>query len=87
VSTLEHGALTWIVGKTAPDAGAMVTTTRPAFESVVLGQRKLADAVRQGDITTLGIPKAISDLFALLVEFDPRFPIIEHSPHFSQTHS
>jgi alkyl sulfatase BDS1-like metallo-beta-lactamase superfamily hydrolase len=35
-SNLEHGALTWITGKTAPNAMTMVTTTRSVFESVIL---------------------------------------------------
>jgi alkyl sulfatase BDS1-like metallo-beta-lactamase superfamily hydrolase len=76
-STLEHGALTWMAGKTAPDAVATVTTTRPVFESVVLGKRTLADAMKQGDITILGSPRAIADLFALLVDFNSGFPIVE----------
>jgi alkyl sulfatase BDS1-like metallo-beta-lactamase superfamily hydrolase len=44
-STLEHGALTSIPGKTAPNAMTTVTTTRPVFESVILRQRSLADAM------------------------------------------
>jgi len=76
-STLEHGALTWTTGKAAPDAVATVTSTRPVFDSVVLGQRTLADAMKQGDIASSGDLNAISDLFALLVQFDPDFPIVE----------
>jgi len=74
-----HGALTWTNGKTAPNAVTTVTTTRAVFESVILGRQTLADAMKQGDITTLGNAKAISDLFALLVDFQPGFPIVEPS--------
>ncbi len=76
-STLQHGALTWIAGKTNPSVPTSVTTTRAVFESVVLGQRTLPEAMKAGDITVSGNPKAISDLFALLVEFNPGFPIVE----------
>jgi len=76
-STLDHGALTSIPGKTAPNAVTMVTTTRAVFESVILGRRTLADAMKQGDITTVGNAKAVSDLFALLVDFESGFPLVE----------
>jgi len=76
-STLKHGALTWVAGKTASDAIATVTTTRSVLESVVLGKRTVADAIRNGEISSSGNPKAVADLFALLVDFDPDFPIVE----------
>src|SRR5262249_45115639 len=44
-STLEHGALTSITGKIAPNALTTLTTTRTVFESVILGKRTLADAM------------------------------------------
>jgi alkyl sulfatase BDS1-like metallo-beta-lactamase superfamily hydrolase len=75
-STLEHGALTWITGKTAPNAVATVTTTRTVFESVVLGQRTLVDAIEHGEITTSGNGRAASDLWALLVNFRQDLPIV-----------
>jgi len=76
-STLEHGALTSIAGKTAPNAQTTVTTTRPVFESVILERRTLADATEHGEITTIGDAKAVSDLFALLVDFETGFPAVE----------
>jgi alkyl sulfatase BDS1-like metallo-beta-lactamase superfamily hydrolase len=76
-STLEHGALTSIAGKTAPNAATTVTTTRPVFESVILERRTLADAMEHGEITTIGDAKAVSDLFALLVDFETGFPVVE----------
>jgi alkyl sulfatase BDS1-like metallo-beta-lactamase superfamily hydrolase len=74
-SPLEHGALTSVTGKTAPNAVTTVTTTRPVFESVILKQRTLADAMEQREITTIGDAKAVSDLFALLVDFEAGFPM------------
>jgi alkyl sulfatase BDS1-like metallo-beta-lactamase superfamily hydrolase len=76
-STLAHGALTSITGKTAPNAVTTVTTTRTAFESVLLRQRTLADAMAHREITTIGDAKTVSDLLALLVDFEPAFPIVE----------
>jgi alkyl sulfatase BDS1-like metallo-beta-lactamase superfamily hydrolase len=76
-STLEHGALTSITGKTAPNAVTTVTTTRTVFENVILGQRTLADAIGHREITMIGDPKAVSDLFELLVDFEAGFPVVE----------
>jgi alkyl sulfatase BDS1-like metallo-beta-lactamase superfamily hydrolase len=76
-STLEHGALTSITGKTTPNAVTTVTTTRTVFESVILGQRTLADAMGHSEITTIGDAKAVSDLLGLLVDFEAGFPVVE----------
>src|SRR5260370_40506725 len=76
-STLAHGALTSITGKTAPNAVTTVTTTRTVLESVILGQRTLADALEHREITTIGDAKAVTDLFALLVDFATGFPVVE----------
>jgi alkyl sulfatase BDS1-like metallo-beta-lactamase superfamily hydrolase len=66
-----------ITGKTAANAVTTVTTTRPVFESVILRQRTLADAVEHREITTVGDAKAVSDLLTLLVDFDTGFPVVE----------
>ena len=76
-STLEHGALTWIDGRSDPYAEATVTTTRPSFESIILGQRTVADEAKRGEINLSGDPTAVSDLLALLVSFNSDFPIVE----------
>ena len=76
-STLEHGALTSITGKAAPNAVTTVTTTRTVFESVILGQRTLADAMEHREITTIGDAKGAYDLLALLVDFETGFPVVE----------
>jgi alkyl sulfatase BDS1-like metallo-beta-lactamase superfamily hydrolase len=76
-STLEHGALTSISGKTAANAVATVTTMRTVFETAIVGQRTLASAMELREITISGDAKAVSDLLALLIDFDPRFPIVE----------
>src|SRR6267142_5463914 len=76
-STLEHGALTSITGKTALNALTTVKTTRTVFESVILGRRTLAEAMEQREITTVGDAKAVSDLLSLLVDFEAGFPVVE----------
>ncbi len=76
-STLEHGALTAIPGKTSPAAAATVTTTRTAFESLILEKRTLADELAQREIVISGDAKAVSDLWALLVDFKTGFPLAE----------
>jgi alkyl sulfatase BDS1-like metallo-beta-lactamase superfamily hydrolase len=73
-STLEHGALTSIVGKNFANAVTAVTTTRTVFESVIVGQRTLADAIERREITTIGDAKAVSELLAMMVDFEPGFP-------------
>ncbi len=76
-STLVHGALTSVDGKTAPNAVTTVTTTRTVFESIVLGQRTLADAMEQREITTSGDTKAISAFWVVLADFKTGFPLVE----------
>jgi alkyl sulfatase BDS1-like metallo-beta-lactamase superfamily hydrolase len=76
VSTLEHGALTTITGKTDPHAATTVTATRSVFESV-MGQRTLEDAMARHEITIVGDAKPISDLLLLLVSFEPALPVVE----------
>ncbi len=76
-STLAHGALTSITGKTAANAVVTVTTTRPVFESVILGQRTLDDAIEHREITTIGDAKAVSALSTLLVDFETGFSVFE----------
>jgi hypothetical protein len=76
-STLQHGALTSITDKTAPNAVTAVATTRSVFERIILGQRTLADAMEHREITTIGDARAVSDLWALLAHFETGFPVIE----------
>jgi alkyl sulfatase BDS1-like metallo-beta-lactamase superfamily hydrolase len=76
-STLEHGALTAVTGKSAADVLASVTSTRAAFEEVILKQRTLADAIASGGLTITGSAERVSALIALLDDFEAGFPIIE----------
>jgi alkyl sulfatase BDS1-like metallo-beta-lactamase superfamily hydrolase len=77
VSTCQHGALTSISGKIDPTATATVTTTRGVFESIILGERTLSEAMQHGDLVTSGNAGAVSDFWALLVEFPTGLSIVE----------
>ena len=76
-STCEHGALTWINGKADPNAATTVTSTRTAFENVILGRQALTNVMQQGGLTTTGDPKALLDFWALLVDFPAGVSLIE----------
>ena len=76
-STLEYGALTSMPGETATNAMTTVTTTRTVFESVVLRQQTLADAMEHREITTRGDAKAVSDLWTMLAYFETGLPVDE----------
>ena len=78
VSTLEHGALTSLSGKTDPHADVTVTTTRQVLEPVILGQETLAGAIGHG-MNAAGNTNAVSDLWALLVDFKSGIPLVEPS--------
>jgi alkyl sulfatase BDS1-like metallo-beta-lactamase superfamily hydrolase len=77
VSTLQHGALTSITGKKDPNADVTVTTTRQVLEPVILDQRTLADALGHGAMTMTGNSRAVTELWALLVDFKTGIPLVE----------
>ena len=75
-STLEHGALTSTTRRMASDADATVTTKRPVFEAIILGQRTLAEALNAGEVTARGNIDAVRKLWALFVDFRPGIPLV-----------
>jgi hypothetical protein len=76
-STLSHGALTAVLSKEAGNADATVTIPRAVFEPVILGQRGIAETIRQGDATVTGNSANVISLFGLFDDFDAAFPIVE----------
>ncbi|HEY2836094.1 MAG TPA: alkyl sulfatase dimerization domain-containing protein [Rhizomicrobium sp.] len=76
VATLQHGALTAIRGKVDGEASAMVTTSRAALEPVILGQKTLADAMKDGEVEVIGDTQALTDFWALLVDFKSGIPLV-----------
>lgn len=72
---LSNGALLYTVDAHGRDAET-VTLTRETWDQVQLGELKLEDAIRQGDVKTQGTGQALMDLMSVTVTFDPRFPIV-----------
>ena len=77
VSTLDHAALTYVAGRTAPTAQVSVTTTRRVFNAVVLRQRTIDDAQATGEMTVTGAAARLGELFSYFDDLDPAFPIVE----------
>jgi len=76
-TTLRNGALTWIAGSRASATHAAVTTTRAAFEGVVLGRQTFGAAVAGGAAAVTGDLAAASAVFDVLDRFDAGFAIVE----------
>ena len=75
--TLRNGALTYVAGARAANAGASVTLARDTFDAIVLGRQTLADAVKQGAAKVDGDLSAATMLFDVLDRFDAGFSIVE----------
>ncbi len=76
-STLDHAALTYVVGKTAANADAGVTTTREVFNAIILRQRTFDEARQRGELTITGTAARFTELMALFDDVDPTFAIVE----------
>lgn len=75
--TLRNGALTYVAGARAANAGASVTLPRDTFNAIALGRQSLAEAVKQGSATVAGDLSAATLLFDVLDRFDAGFSIVE----------
>jgi alkyl sulfatase BDS1-like metallo-beta-lactamase superfamily hydrolase len=76
-STLEDGALTYVVGKEVSGADVSVTLTRAAFDAMLIGRQSLAVALQQGIVTTTGNANKLTELISLLDDSDASFPVVE----------
>ena len=76
-STVDHAALTYVMGKTAANADASMTTTRPVFNAIVLRQRTIAEAQTSGEFTIVGNGARLGELMSFFDDFDPAFNIVE----------
>jgi alkyl sulfatase BDS1-like metallo-beta-lactamase superfamily hydrolase len=77
VLTLDHSALTHTAGRLADRADAGVSLSRATFLAVLLRQKTIADAARDGEIKLDGDPRRLAELFAMLDDANPAFPIVE----------
>jgi alkyl sulfatase BDS1-like metallo-beta-lactamase superfamily hydrolase len=73
---VENGALSAVRGRIAPDAHATVTLTRAAFDSVLLEEGDVAKLFTTGAIAVQGDGAKLGELFGLLDDGDPAFPIV-----------
>jgi alkyl sulfatase BDS1-like metallo-beta-lactamase superfamily hydrolase len=74
--TVENGALSAVRGRVAPDADAVVTLTRAAFDSMLLQEGDVAELFTSGAIVVSGDGAKLGELLGLLDEGDPAFPIV-----------
>jgi alkyl sulfatase BDS1-like metallo-beta-lactamase superfamily hydrolase len=74
--TVENGALSAVPGRVAPDADAVVTLTRAAFDSMLLQEGDVGELLTSGAITVQGDGVKVGELLGLLDEGDPGFPIV-----------
>jgi alkyl sulfatase BDS1-like metallo-beta-lactamase superfamily hydrolase len=74
---LENSALTIVRGKLAARADAGFTLTRSTLNSILVRQTTFPNAIRSGEITFEGDPGKIGELFGMLDEIAPDFPIVE----------
>jgi alkyl sulfatase BDS1-like metallo-beta-lactamase superfamily hydrolase len=61
----------------AARADAGFTLTRSTLNSILVRQTTFPNAIRSGEITFEGEPGKIGELFAMLDEIAPDFPIVE----------
>ncbi|MBT6274456.1 MAG: MBL fold metallo-hydrolase [Chromatiales bacterium] len=74
--TLSNETLTQIVGKTATDADATITTTREMLVSLIVKKATVQDALDSDALTITGDAALVIDLFDLLDDFHLQFDIV-----------
>ncbi|WP_337173436.1 alkyl sulfatase dimerization domain-containing protein [Paludisphaera sp.] len=76
VLEMDHGVLNHTADRQAPDADATLTLSRDALDKIALGEAKLADAVRSGDVRIDGDRAKLEGLIASLDAFEFWFDIV-----------
>lgn len=77
---VENAALHVSVGRQSQNAGATITTTRAAFNDVVLGVVKMEEQVKAGRAKVDGAGEVLAEFLSLLDTFDFWFPIATPRP-------
>lgn len=77
VMNLENSALTHTAGKLSDNADVSIKLTRATFDAISLKQRTFIGAIATGDVSVWGNPLKLRELFGLLDDFTPDFPVIE----------
>jgi alkyl sulfatase BDS1-like metallo-beta-lactamase superfamily hydrolase len=73
---LSNATLTNIAGYQADDADLTLTLNRADLETVMAGEAQFETLLADGRATAEGDVAVLGQLAALMVEFDPRFPIM-----------
>jgi alkyl sulfatase BDS1-like metallo-beta-lactamase superfamily hydrolase len=73
---LRTATLTSIEGYQADDADLTLTLDRSDLETVLAGERKLADLIGDGTAKAEGDKSILMKLGSLMVDFDPRFEVL-----------
>ena len=77
VLNLENCALTYLSGKHADGADATISLPRPVLSQILMRLVKLDDAIGRGQVTVDGDATKLTELFALMDDFQLMFPVIE----------
>jgi alkyl sulfatase BDS1-like metallo-beta-lactamase superfamily hydrolase len=80
VTTLSNAAVTALADRTSDRADATVTLERDVLNRLITGELPFADALQQGLISIAGDGARVAELFGLLDDFSPTFPIVEPRP-------
>jgi alkyl sulfatase BDS1-like metallo-beta-lactamase superfamily hydrolase len=73
---VENAALSAVAGKLDPEAQATVTLTRDALDAVLLREGDLGELFASGAIAVTGDAVKLGELFGLLADGEPDFPIV-----------
>ncbi|WP_273420920.1 alkyl/aryl-sulfatase [Curvibacter lanceolatus] len=74
--TLDNAALTYLKGKTDPQADATLTLPRSVLDAINTKQLSLRDAVGAGKVQIAGKAEKVGELLGLIDEFQPGFPVV-----------
>jgi alkyl sulfatase BDS1-like metallo-beta-lactamase superfamily hydrolase len=77
VTTLSNSALTALADRASDRADATVTLVRDVLNRLITGELPFVDALQQELVSVEGNAATVSDLFGLLDEFAPAFPVVE----------
>jgi len=77
---LDNSALTYVVGKQAPNADATVTLARGTLDAVTQQRTTFADAVKASLVKIDGDPRKLDELMSMLDTFKVMFEVVEPKP-------
>jgi alkyl sulfatase BDS1-like metallo-beta-lactamase superfamily hydrolase len=74
--TLENSVITHAMDKQSPDADATITLNRSTLDAITMRQKTFAQAAGDGSLKISGNGAKLSELLAMLDEFNPLFDIV-----------